>query len=72
MAETLTLQANGLRFTARAMGQGPLLLLLHGFPDDADSMLPLARALPGYRVVAPFLRGYAPTEVPAALLSCTR
>ncbi|MEZ4474270.1 MAG: alpha/beta hydrolase [bacterium] len=64
MVETLTLSANGLRFAARAVGEGPLLLLLHGFPDDADSMLPLARALGGYRVVAPFLRGYAPTEVP--------
>ncbi len=40
------------------------MLLLHGFPDNAHTwshqMRPLADA--GFRVVAPFLRGYAPTE----------
>ena len=45
----------------------PLLLLLHGFPDNAwtweHHFAPLAAA--GYRVVAPFLRGYPPTEIPA-------
>ena len=48
------------------MGEGPLALCLHGFPDHAHSFrfqLP-ALAAAGYRVVAPFLRGYAPTEVP--------
>lgn len=46
---------------------GPLALCLHGFPDSAHTwrhLLPrLADA--GYRAVAPFLRGYAPTEVPS-------
>jgi pimeloyl-ACP methyl ester carboxylesterase len=49
------------------MGNGPLALCLHGFPDSPWSyryLLPeLAKA--GYRGVAPFMRGYAPTEVPA-------
>ena len=58
--------ANGLRFAYLEMGEGPLLLLLHGFPDNACTWEPqmpvLAEA--GYRVVAPFLRGYPPTEVP--------
>ena len=48
-------------------GDGPLALCLHGFPDSAHTwrhLLPrLAKA--GYRAVAPFLRGYAPTAVPA-------
>ncbi|MFM1751483.1 MAG: hypothetical protein RL119_445 [Actinomycetota bacterium] len=48
-------------------GDGPLALCLHGFPDSAYTwrhLLPrLAKA--GYRAVAPFLRGYAPTAVPA-------
>jgi pimeloyl-ACP methyl ester carboxylesterase len=63
--------ANGLDFAYlledRTGGTGPLALLLHGFPDNAHTwshqMPALADA--GYRVVAPFLRGYAPTEVPA-------
>ena len=48
-------------------GQGPLVLLLHGFPDTAhtwDEVRP-ALAEAGYRAVSPFMRGYAPTEVPA-------
>jgi len=46
---------------------GPLALCLHGFPDTAHTwrhLLPrLADA--GFHAVAPFLRGYAPTSVPA-------
>src|SRR5689334_15670255 len=60
-------EANGLRFAYLAQGEGPLVLLLHGFPDNARSFTgqleTLSRA--GYRAVAPYLRGYAPTEVPA-------
>ncbi len=46
---------------------GPLALCLHGFPDSAHTWRRLAPALveSGHRVVAPFLRGYAPTAVPA-------
>jgi pimeloyl-ACP methyl ester carboxylesterase len=59
-------RANGLEFAYLAEGSGPLVVLLHGFPDTAhtwDRAMPeLARA--GYRVVAPFLRGYHPTEIP--------
>ena len=42
---------------------GPVALLLHGYPDTAWSWRYLAPVLAGrgYRVVAPFLRGYAPT-----------
>jgi len=58
--------ANGLRFAYLEQGQGPLVLLLHGFPDNAhtwERQLPML-ADAGYRVVAPFLRGYPPTEIP--------
>jgi pimeloyl-ACP methyl ester carboxylesterase len=63
-----TVEANGLTFAALACGEeGPLALCLHGFPDSAHTwrhLLPeLARA--GYRAVAPWTRGYAPTVVPA-------
>jgi pimeloyl-ACP methyl ester carboxylesterase len=58
--------ANGLRFAYLEAGTGPLVLLLHGFPDTAHTwdrvMVELANA--GYRVVAPFMRGYHPTSVP--------
>ena len=66
-AETGTVQANGLRFHYLAMGHGPLALCLHGFPDSAWTwrLLLLELAAAGYRAAAPFLRGYAPTEVPA-------
>ncbi|RFS81601.1 alpha/beta hydrolase [Actinomadura spongiicola] len=65
---TGTVTANGLRFGVLTAGpaDGPLALLLHGFPDSAHTwrhlMPDLAAA--GYRAVAPFLRGYAPTSVP--------
>ncbi len=60
-------EANGLRFACLEAGHGPLLLLLHGFPDNAWTWEFQFEALAaaGYRVVAPFLRGYPPTEIPA-------
>lgn len=64
---TTRLRSNGLTFTAHVRGAGErLALLLHGFPDDAGSMLPLAERLAarGFTAVAPYLRGYAPTERP--------
>lgn len=66
---TLQIEAGGLPFTYLTAGpeDGPLALCLHGFPDTAHTyrhLLPdLAAA--GFRAVAPFSRGYAPTDVPA-------
>lgn len=59
-------EANGLRFACFEEGEGPLLLLLHGFPDTPhtwDALRPRFAA-DGWRVVTPFLRGYAPTPAP--------
>jgi pimeloyl-ACP methyl ester carboxylesterase len=59
-------RANGIRFAYLAEGDGPLALLLHGFPDTArswDDLRPRLAAK-GYRAVSPFTRGYHPTEVP--------
>lgn len=44
-----------------------LAILLHGFPDTAHSWRHLGPALAaeGWYAVAPFLRGYAPSAVPA-------
>ena len=58
--------ANGLEFGLLEAGAGPLALCLHGFPDTARTwryLLPELAAA-GFRAVAPFMRGYAPTAVP--------
>jgi len=62
-----TLHHGPLGFSARSQGEGPLVLCLHGFPDNASSyrhQLPvLAQA--GYRAVSVTLRGYEPSSQPA-------
>ena len=62
-----TVRANGLQFGILEAGSGPLALCLHGFPDSADTWRHLLPALAGagFHAVAPFMRGYAPTAVPA-------
>ncbi len=60
-------EANGLSFAYLEQGSGPLVLLVHGFPDTAytwDRVMP-ALAEAGYRAVAPFTRGYHPTAIPS-------
>jgi pimeloyl-ACP methyl ester carboxylesterase len=61
-----TVSANGIEVATLEAGKGPLALLIHGFPDNAwtweHQLSALAEA--GYRAVAPYLRGYAPTQVP--------
>jgi pimeloyl-ACP methyl ester carboxylesterase len=61
-------RANGLRFAYVEQGpaDGPLALCLHGFPDHAPTWRHLQPELAaaGFRSVAVWLRGYAPTEVP--------
>ena len=66
-----SVSANGIRFhylemRDGEMGDGPLVLCMHGFPDSAhsfDFLLPELAAA-GFRAVAPFMRGYSPTEPP--------
>jgi pimeloyl-ACP methyl ester carboxylesterase len=70
-----TVSANGLTFRYLsagddAVGSGsrrPLALCLHGFPDSAHTFRHLLPALAdaGFRAVAPWTRGYAPTDVPS-------
>ncbi|MES2884110.1 MAG: alpha/beta hydrolase [Pseudomonadota bacterium] len=62
------LRANGLDFAYLEAGpaDGPLALFLHGYPDSATTwqhQLP-AFAEAGYHAVAPWLRGYPPSEIP--------
>jgi len=62
-----TVTANGVEFAYLTEGEGPLALCLHGFPDTAHTWRHLLPELAerGYRAVAPFMRGYAPTSIPA-------
>lgn len=62
----LEIETPALRFHALEAGRGPLAHCLHGFPDDARTWRHQVPALvaAGYRVVAPFMRGYAPTGTP--------
>jgi pimeloyl-ACP methyl ester carboxylesterase len=66
-AEALRVPAGGLTFTALAWGphDGPLALCLHGYPDTARTWRHLGPCLGerGWRVVAPYMRGYAPTDL---------
>ncbi len=51
-------------YEAHGPGDGPLVILLHGFPDDVrawDGVVPLLVAR-GHRVLVPWLRGYGPTR----------
>ncbi len=62
-------QANGLRFHCVTAGAGPLVLLLHGFPEFWYSwrhQIP-ALAQVGFTVVAPDMRGYNDTDKPEGI-----
>jgi pimeloyl-ACP methyl ester carboxylesterase len=65
--EQITVDANGLRFGALAWGDpaDPLALLVHGYPDTAWTWRYLGPYLAerGWRAVAPFTRGYAPSDL---------
>ena len=68
--QQIMIEANGLRFACLDAGGevpgAPLVLMLHGFPDNQWTWEHQFDALvaAGYRVVAPNLRGYPPTDVP--------
>lgn len=57
---------NGVRTQYVEAGEGPLVVLLHGFPEHWYSWREQIPALveAGYRVVAPDMRGYNRTEKP--------
>jgi pimeloyl-ACP methyl ester carboxylesterase len=63
------LRAGGLAFNLAEAGDGPPVLLLHGFPDSwrlwRYQIPALAKA--GHRVIAPDLRGFGETDRPAAV-----
>jgi pimeloyl-ACP methyl ester carboxylesterase len=60
---------NGIELNIAEAGSGPLVLLLHGFPESWYSwrhqFAPLAEA--GFHAVAPDMRGYGKSDAPAAI-----
>jgi pimeloyl-ACP methyl ester carboxylesterase/ketosteroid isomerase-like protein len=67
--EPITIEARGMSFAALAWGDpsAPLALMIHGYPDTAWTWRHLGPYLAerGWRAVAAFTRGYAPTELAA-------
>ena len=63
------IRTNGIDMHVAEAGEGPLVLLLHGFPElwysFRHQLGVLAEA--GFRAVAPDLRGYGATDAPAAV-----
>ena len=68
-----TLETNGIRMHVAEAGDGPLVVLCHGFPESWYSwrhqLVALAEA--GYYVVAPDMRGYGQTDQPEAIEAYT-
>lgn len=71
--ESLMLDVNGIRMHTTMTGEGPPVLLLHGFPDThlvwRKQIGVLAAA--GYRVLAPDLRGYGRSDAPGGIVDYT-
>ncbi|MZG15874.1 alpha/beta fold hydrolase [Streptomyces sp. SID5914] len=69
MIQHRTLEANGVRLHVAEAGEGPLVVLLHGFPECWYSWRHQLTALAdaGYHVVAPDQRGYGTSDRPEAV-----
>ena len=68
-AEYRELDVNGIRMRVVEQGEGPLVLLAHGWPESWYSwrhQLP-ALAAAGYHAVAPDMRGYGGSDAPPAV-----
>src|ERR1700736_6570865 len=59
-------ETNGIRLHVAEQGEGPVVILCHGFPECWYSWLHHIRALAkaGFRAVAPDLRGYGRSDRP--------
>ncbi len=67
MPSSRTIAANGIELFVLEQGQGPLVLLCHGWPELSYSwrhQIP-AIAAAGFHVVAPDMRGFGRSSVPA-------
>jgi pimeloyl-ACP methyl ester carboxylesterase len=64
-----TIETNGIRMHIAEQGEGPLVLLCHGFPESWYSWRHQLKALAdaGFKAVAPDMRGYGRTHAPAGI-----
>ena len=64
-----TVETNGIAMHIAEAGQGPLVILCHGFPESWHSWQHQIAALAdaGFRAVAPDMRGYGRTDAPEAI-----
>jgi pimeloyl-ACP methyl ester carboxylesterase len=64
-----TIDTNGIRMHLAEQGEGPLVILCHGFPESWYSWRHQLAALAaaGFHAVAPDMRGYGGTDQPAAI-----
>jgi pimeloyl-ACP methyl ester carboxylesterase len=67
-------QTNGIRMHIAEQGEGPLVLLCHGFPESWYSWRHQLKALAdaGYHAVAPDQRGYGQTDRPEPIEQYTQ
>jgi pimeloyl-ACP methyl ester carboxylesterase len=67
MADERQLKVNGIELHVLEQGEGPLVVLCHGFPELAYSWRHQIPALAdaGYRVIAPDMRGFGRSSVPS-------
>ena len=63
------IETNGITLNIAEQGDGPLVLLLHGFPESWFSWRHQFNALSeaGFRAVAPDMRGYGDSDKPNAI-----
>jgi pimeloyl-ACP methyl ester carboxylesterase len=69
MPSSRSISANGIEIFLLEQGEGPLVLLCHGWPELSYSwrhQIP-ALAAAGYRVAAPDMRGFGRTSAPAEI-----
>lgn len=62
-------ETNGIKLRVAEAGQGPLVILIHGWPESWYSwrhQIPVIAAA-GYHVIAPDMRGYGGSDKPAAV-----
>jgi pimeloyl-ACP methyl ester carboxylesterase len=73
MPSSRTISANGIDIFVLEQGEGPLVLLCHGWPELSYSwrhQIP-AIAAAGFHVVAPDMRGFGRTSAPADIAAYT-
>src|SRR3954454_19990110 len=69
MSSSRTISANGIEIFLLEQGEGPLVVLCHGWPESWYSWRHQIAALAaaGFHVVAPDMRGYGKSDMPKAV-----